>query len=96
MSLRRWRLVVPTSASTVEETGSGTLLVGSNGSLAVAVTTPWAATRRSVRATGDSPQGRGVRGSVPLHLIYEASNVRLAPGEPVTWRLTLRVVSDGV
>jgi hypothetical protein len=89
MSLRRWRLVVPTSASTVEETESGTRLAGSSGSLSVAVTTPWASMRRSVRATGDSPLGRGVRGPVPLHVIYEARGIRLTPREPVTWHLTL-------
>jgi hypothetical protein len=90
LSIRRWRLVVPTSASTVEETGNGTLLAGPSGHLTVTVTTPWASILRHVRATGDSPLGRGVRGPVPLHLIYEAPGVKLTPGEPVSWQLTLR------
>jgi hypothetical protein len=96
ISIRRWRLVVPTSASTAEETRAGTLLAGPNGQLTVAVTTPWASVLRRVQATGDSPLGRGVRGPVPLHLIYEAPGVSLTPGQPVSWQLTLRTVADTV
>jgi hypothetical protein len=90
LSIRRWRLVVPTSATSAEETGTGTLVAGPNGQLSVAVTTPWASILRRVHATGDSRLGRGVRGPVPLHLIYEAPGVSLTPGQPVSWQLTLR------
>jgi hypothetical protein len=27
---------------------------------------------------------------VPLHLVYEARDVRIAPGEPITWQLTVQ------
>jgi hypothetical protein len=96
LSILRWRLVVPTSASIVEETGSGTLLSDAKGLLTVAVTTPWASILLHIRATGDSPLGRGVRGPVPLHLIYEAPGVSVTPAQPVTWRLTLRMVAEGM
>ena len=48
----------------------------------------------ALRATGASdrqqPLGRGARGPIPLHLIYEARDVRVTPGQPVTWQMTLR------
>jgi hypothetical protein len=43
-----------------------------------------------MQATGDGPLGRGARGPVPLHLVYEARDVALTPGRPSTWTLTLR------
>jgi len=94
IAIRRWRLVVPASGSTLEDTPDGTSVSGPLVHLTVAVTTPWASMLRSVRATGDSPGGRGVRGPVPLHLSYEAPGVRIVPGQPVEWQLTLRPASD--
>ena len=92
MTIRRWRLVVPTTTSTVQDTGNGTFVAGLPGrpALTGAVTTPWASILHHTLATGDSPLGRGARGPVPLHLVYEAPGVRLTPGDPVTWQLTLR------
>jgi hypothetical protein len=92
MIIRRWRLVVPTTATTVRDTGNATFAAGEpeGGSLVGAVSTPWASILHHTLATGDSPLGRGARGPVPLHLIYEAPGVRLLRGEPVTWQLTLR------
>jgi hypothetical protein len=83
---------VPTTASTVQDTGNGTFAAGVPGGPALtgAVTTPWASILHHTLATGDSPLGRGARGPVPLHLVYEAPGVRLTPGDPVTWQLTLR------
>jgi len=88
MTIRRWRLAVPINTATVQETGNGTFQTGSG--LTVTVTTPWASIQHHTLATGDSALGRGARGPVPLHLIYEAPGVRLTPGEPVSWTLTLR------
>ena len=40
-----------------------------------------AARRRSAAAPADT---------IPLHLAYEARDVRLTPGQPITWQLTLK------
>jgi hypothetical protein len=98
ITIRAWRLVVPTTASTVDTMANGVVLFGVNtggrqenpkgGALQVSVSTPWK-TDRYVRATGDDRLGRGARGAIPLHLMYEARDVRVTPGQPVTWRLTL-------
>jgi hypothetical protein len=44
-----------------------------------------------VFATGDSALGRGVRGAIPLHLVFESSNLSLQPGKPVHYELALAV-----
>jgi hypothetical protein len=91
VTIRSWRLAVPTTASTAEENGSAMLLAGGPGNpVTVSVTTPWTSINRRTFATGDSPLGRGARGAIPLHITYEAHNVRVMPGQPITWQLTLR------
>jgi hypothetical protein len=44
----------------------------------------------SLRATGNSPLGRGARGAIPLVLHWQASDVSLQPGTSLTWTLRLR------
>jgi hypothetical protein len=90
VTIRTWRLVVPSTATTTEETADGVLLTGTSAPLRVNVMTPWPLPARRVQATGNSPLGRGARGPIPLHLIYEARDVRVTPGQPVTWQMTLR------
>jgi hypothetical protein len=92
IAIRVWRLVVPTTASMFATTANGVVLSGVNtdrGALQVSISTPWK-TDAHVRATGDDVLGRGARGHIPLHLMYEAHDLRVTPGQPVTWKLTLR------
>jgi hypothetical protein len=49
---------------------------------------PWAI-QAVVRATGSGPLGRGARGYIPLHVAYEARDLRLTPEQPITWQMTL-------
>jgi hypothetical protein len=86
IAIRTWRLVVPTTASTFASTAKGLLL---SGALQVSVSTPWKADMH-VRATGDDVLGRGARGAIPLHVMYEAHDVLVTPGQPLTWQMTLR------
>jgi len=88
IAIRTWRVAVPTTASTSSTVRDVTTLSAANGDLRVSVTTPWP-TEISVRATGNGVLGRGARGAVPLHLMYEARDVRIAPGQPLTWQMTL-------
>jgi hypothetical protein len=94
MTIRTWRLVMPTTATSAAARGSATRISGPGGAINVAVETPWQ-TESATRATGNEPSGRGARGYIPLHLIYETRDLRLTPGQPVTWQMTL-TVSDGV
>jgi len=86
--IRAWRVAVPTTASTSTTAKEMTTLSGANGELRVSVTTPWT-TETSVRATGNGVLGRGARGAIPLHLMYEAREVRITPGQPLTWEMKL-------
>jgi hypothetical protein len=88
MTIRTWRVVMPTTAASATSTPGSTLMTGSGGPLHVVVDVPWK-TESAIRATGDGPLGRGARGYIPLHLAYEARDLRLTPGQPITWRLTL-------
>jgi hypothetical protein len=90
ITLRSWRVLVPTTNVTAVTTDAGALLTGGGTPLRVLVERPWAQVSGSVQATGNSPLGRGARGAVPIHLVYEARDVQLTPGQPITWQLTLR------
>jgi hypothetical protein len=89
LQVRRWRVVVPTTNMTGEYTDDDARLTGGAAPLRVAVNAPWPVVRL-MQATGDGSLGRGARGPVPLHLVYEARDVALAPNRPMTWQLTLR------
>jgi hypothetical protein len=58
--------------------------------LSIAVAADWPLVI-SLKANGDDALGRGARGPVPLHLIYESSALRLTPSKRAHWRLILRV-----
>jgi hypothetical protein len=88
MTIRTWRLVLPTSATSVTTQPSGALMTGSGTALRMVIEAPWK-TESVTRATGNDPPGRGARGYIPLHLVYEARDLRLTPGQPISWRLTL-------
>jgi hypothetical protein len=45
----------------------------------------------SLLATGDTALGRGARGPIPLHLIYESRDLRLEPNRANTWHLILEL-----
>jgi hypothetical protein len=94
VTLRRWWVAVPTTApqSETQFTREGQRLdrlAADEGMLDVAATADWPLSI-SLRATRDSPLGRGARGGVPLHLVYETRDLRLNPKRPARWRITLK------
>ena len=48
------------------------------------------AVRTSILASGDSALGRGVHGSIPLHLIFEAENLKIE--KSLKYKLVLREI----
>jgi hypothetical protein len=88
MTIRSWRLMMPTTATAATMQAGGMLMSGAAAALRIVVEAPWK-TEPAIRATGNGPLGRGARGNIPLHLAYEARDLRLTPGQPITWRLTL-------
>jgi hypothetical protein len=79
VTVRRWRLAVPSTYDRVEtEMIKGVRvdrLNSSSGSLVVRMTDANFPVKTSIMATGNSPLGRGVHGAIPLHLVFEAKDV---------------------
>jgi len=96
LSIRRWWVAVPTTGERSEMLMSGSqrwdILSAGDSGLAVAARASWLLGISSL-ATGDTALGRGARGPLPLHLIYEARDLRLAPNQDARWRLTLKVAA---
>ena len=94
VTVKRWWMAVPGTAPTDQvEFKSGQRwdrMKSGGATLSVAAIADWPL-KISLTATGDGPLGRGARGPIPLHLIYESGNLQLEPGKPVHWRLTLNL-----
>jgi hypothetical protein len=94
ITIRTWRVVLPTTATTSSEPRESSVrLSGPSGALRVSIRTPWQVDT-SVRATGNTPLGRGARGHIPLHLTYEAHDVRITPDRAVEWQITLQPITS--
>jgi hypothetical protein len=91
VSIRRWRMAIPSTHSNIdmELLKRGTVrFKSSNGALDVTFGADFPV-QTTVLATGDTPAGRGVHGAIPLHLVYEAENVELKAGSPLKSKLIL-------
>lgn len=90
--IKRWKFVLPTTASSVAQTesdGRRTFdLRGREGVLS-AVFRQLDGTRFSTMATGDSKLGKGVLGAIPLHLVAESENIKLGPGRSISWEISV-------
>ncbi|HEY6190555.1 MAG TPA: hypothetical protein VIW80_23085 [Pyrinomonadaceae bacterium] len=93
VTLRRWWVAVPTTATQTEARfAQGQRLdrfESDEGVLEVAATASWPL-KVSLRTTLDGALGRGARGPLPLHLVYETRDLRLSPKQPARWRITLK------
>ena len=89
--IKKWRVAMPSTASRVLRDETSTLkLVGREGELAVTVRQP-AKLKFDIEAVGDSRLGKGVLGAVPIHLVSEMSERKLAKGEKIEWEIVFRV-----
>jgi hypothetical protein len=98
VTIRSWRVAVP---STAARSGVGfdgglrrDLFVSGDGALEISAVADWPMTV-SVQAAGGGALGRGPRGGLPLHLVYEARDIRLAAGESARWRIALKAEGKG-
>ena len=87
--IRRWRLVVPTTHDQVETGIVNGVRVdhfsSAKGTLDVRMFDSNFPLKTSILATGNSALGRGVHGAIPLHLVFEAKDVKA----PVKYKLVL-------
>ena len=60
------------------------------GQLNVSATATWPL-NTILEATGNSSLGKGARGAIPLHLVYESQDLRLTPGNKARTHLVLTI-----
>lgn len=89
VSIRRWRLVVPSTYDQVEtEMIKGVRVdrfYSAKGTLNVQMIDANFPLKTSILASGNSALGRGVHGAIPLHLVFEATDVKA----PLKFKLAL-------
>jgi hypothetical protein len=95
LSIRRWWIAIPTTASRsnlVEREGRlWDRFESADGTLEVSTPSADWPIAKSVTAAGDLAVGRGPRGGLPLHLMFESRELRLEANRPVRWRLSLKL-----
>jgi hypothetical protein len=64
----------------------------SDGILEVALRDANFPTAASIFATGNSPLGRGVKGAIPLHLMFDAHDIQLDPNHPAKYTIHLTAI----
>jgi hypothetical protein len=96
LTLRRWWVALPTTAARHEArlgpTGRQDFFeLGGGRALKMLMSQDWppGGLNVYVNAAGNGALGRGARGALPLHLVYEARDLRLAAGRPLTWKLAI-------
>ncbi len=100
LRIRSWRLAVPTSYEHVEtilnHKTRADRFSSKEGSLEVSMVQASFPMTTELFAAGNSPLGRGVKGAIPLHTVFESHNLLVQPGNPLRTRLSLAVASSAV
>ena len=93
VTIKSWRMAVPSTHDKVATVTTDLKRIdrfsSRAGVLEVSLSAIEFNPRSSIVAAGDGPLGRGVRGAIPLHLLFEAENVVVNPQKPLKYRLTL-------
>src|SRR5829696_1780537 len=93
VTIRRWRLAVPSTYEQVETDVIKGVRVdrlrSTKGMLEVRMIDASFPLKTSILATGNSALGRGVHGAIPLHLVFEARDINVSAGAPLKYKLAL-------
>ena len=90
VTIKSWRMAVPSTHDKVQTTDLRSEFNSKSGSLEVEMNGMNFNPRSSIIAGGDGPLGRGVRGAIPLHVVFEAKDIVVNPQQPLMNRLTLK------
>ena len=97
IAIRRWWVAISTTAAScipsTQENQRSNRFESPDGALEAAVPAADWPLSESLIAPGNGALGRGARGAVPLHWVFESRDLRLEPNRPLHWRLSLRVLS---
>ncbi len=92
VEIRQWKFVLPSTASSVYEAfQNGRVTFYMNGREGKSSVTFKVADGTKIRvvATGDGKLGKGVLGAIPIHLVAEAENIKLAAGQKLSWEISV-------
>ena len=93
LTIRSWRMVVPSSYGKVDTQINGNNRIdrfsSKEGSLSVELSNNSFPVATSIIAAGNGPLSKGVHGALPLHLVFEAKDVTISA--PLKFRLALTV-----
>ena len=96
LTVKKWRVAIPMTGDKthfeMQNSQRIDYFTGREGTLAVSVKADWK-TNQSLLATGDSRLGKGVLGAIPLHLIYEATDLQLKKNQKTTWEISLELIN---
>jgi len=84
--IKKWEFALPSTASSVSDSGNTFVLTGREGILKAAFL-PIKGTTFSVLAAGDSKLSKGVLGAIPMYIIARAKDISLKKGESISWSL---------
>jgi hypothetical protein len=90
--IKTWKVVVPSTANTFLSTRTGQRwdveMNGPEGTTLVSIEIPQG-TKIGITATGDSKLSKGVLRAIPLHIVAEKESIKLAPGQKLTWQISV-------
>ena len=96
ITIRRWWIAIPSTAthnesSLIDGRRIDHFAVGQDRTdLSIKAHADWSF-KTSLLATGDTALGRGARGGIPLHLVYESRDLLLEPNRAKTWTLIIEL-----
>jgi hypothetical protein len=94
VSIRLWKLVVPSSYDEVytdyKNGARADIFFSRLGKLEVKADAAFPLVA-SIKATGDGPLGKGVHGAIPLHLEFSSRDFLVKPGQPLKFKVSLSV-----
>lgn len=90
--IKNWKFVFPSTATAFSSGRSGERwdidLNGPDGDTSVSIAPP-AGAKISINAAGDGKLSKGVLRAIPLHIVAEKADIKLAAGQSFSW--TLRI-----
>jgi hypothetical protein len=93
VAIKNWRVAVPSTWGAFHqrsETSKDFVFAGRDGRLAVKIDVPKDVSY-DVVATGDSRLSKGVLMAIPIHIVFESGERKIAKGEKFVWEITFEV-----
>lgn len=90
ITIKKWRVAIPTTADKVQNNDTNYIFSGREGTLGFNIKTDWKTTVETL-ATGDSRLGKGVLGAIPIHLIFQSTDLQLKKGQKMSWEMSLEL-----